>query len=83
MLAGVVATQEIERIEPPFWWIGFEHNEVQLMLYGNNISSLTPATQYPGVSIKRIVRVQNPDYLFVYLGIGPNTKPGIFRNHFV
>ena len=78
MLAGVVAAQEIERIEPPFWWIGFEHDEVQLMLYGNNISSLTPAIRYPGVSIKRIVRVQNPNYLFVYLDIGPDTKPGIF-----
>jgi len=45
LFAAVGQAQEIERIEPPFWWTGFEHREVQLMLYGNNISLLTPATQ--------------------------------------
>jgi hypothetical protein len=37
LLAATGEAQEIERIEPPFWWAGFEHSEVQLMLYGNNI----------------------------------------------
>ncbi len=78
LLAATGEAQEIERIEPPFWWAGFEHSEVQLMLYGNNISLLTPATEYPGISIKRIVRVRNPNYLFVYLDISPDTEPGIF-----
>jgi glycosidase len=78
LFAAVGQAQEIERIEPPFWWTGFEHREVQLMLYGNNISLLTPATQYSGVSIKRTVRVGNPNYLFVYLDVSPDTEPGIF-----
>lgn len=78
LFAALGQAQEIERIEPPFWWTGFEHREVQLMLYGNNISLLTPTTQYPGLSIKRIVRVENPNYLFVYLDVGPDAKPGLF-----
>jgi glycosidase len=77
-LAAVGEAQEIERVEPPFWWTGFEHSEVQLMLYGNNISMLTPATDYPGVSIRRTVRVRNPNYLFVYLDIGRDVLPGVF-----
>jgi glycosidase len=77
-LPAVGETQEIERIEPPFWWTGFEHHELQLMLYGNNISLLTPTTEHPGVSVKRTVRVESPNYLFVYLDISPDAKPGTF-----
>jgi glycosidase len=85
LLAGLlmaVATlsdaQEIDRIEPPFWWTGFEHRELQLMLHGNNISLLTPAVERDGVSISRVVRVESPNYLFVYLDIEPNAEPGTF-----
>ena len=85
LLAGLlmaIATfsdaQEIDRIEPPFWWTGFEHRELQLMLHGNNISLLTPAVERDGVSISRVVRVESPNYLFVYLDIEPNAEPGTF-----
>ncbi len=70
--------QEIERIEPPFWWAGFEHRELQLMLHGNNISLLTPTVDHSGVSINRVVRVESPNYLFLYLDIEPDAQPGSF-----
>jgi glycosidase len=76
-LTSVGAAQEIERVEPPFWWTGFEHGELQLMLYGNDISLLTPTTEYPGISISRVVRVENANYLFVYLDIASDAEPGI------
>ena len=76
-LTSVGSAQEIERVEPPFWWTGFEHGELQLMLYGNNISLLTPTTEYPGVSISRVVRVESANYLFVYLDIAPDAEPGL------
>ena len=77
-VATISEAQEIDRIEPPFWWTGFEHREVQLMLHGNNISLLTPAVEHDGVSISRVVRVESPNYLFVYLDIEPDTEPGTF-----
>lgn len=77
LTAGAHA-QEVERIEPPFWWTGFEHRELQLMLHGNNISLLTPAVDHAGVSINRVVRVESPNYLFVYLDIEPDAEPGTF-----
>ena len=30
--------QKIERIEPPFWWTEMNHNQLELMIYGKNIS---------------------------------------------
>ncbi len=76
--AAAATAQEIDRIEPPFWWAGFEHQELQLMLHGNNISLLTPAVDHAGVSIGRVVRVANPNYLFIYLDIAADAEPGTF-----
>ena len=77
-LAAAATAQEIDRIEPPFWWTGFEHRELQLMIHGNNISLLTPAVDHAGVSIDRVVRVESPNYLFVYLDIAADAEPGTF-----
>lgn len=68
---------QVERVEPPFWWTGFKSNELQLMIYGKEIASATVSTDYPGFSIKRIHKVKNPDYLFIDVTVSQGTKPGI------
>ena len=78
LLACNATAQEIERVEPPFWWAGFEHRELQLLVHGNNVSLLTPAVERTGVSINRIVRVASPNYLFLYLDIAPDAEAGRF-----
>ena len=55
----------VDRLEPPFWWQGFKHQELQLMVYGPAISGLEPSIDYPGVSITRVERADSPNYLFV------------------
>ena len=78
LLSLPAVAQEIERVEPPFWWTGFEHRELQLMLHGNNLSLLTPAIEHPGIAINRVVRVDSPNYLFIYLSIDADVEPGNF-----
>ena len=68
---------EIERVEPPFWWQGFQETELQLMIYGDGIGATEPAVDHPGVIIARVERVDSPNYLFVYLDIGA-AEPGDF-----
>lgn len=65
-----------ERIEPSSWWIGFKEPTVQLMAYGKDIATLRPEVNYPGVTIERIIAVENPNYLFIDLRIEKNAKPG-------
>ena len=48
------------------------------MIHGNEITRFTPEIDYPGVSIERVERVQSPDYLFVYLSLDTEVKPGEF-----
>ena len=76
-LLPTFAAAGIDRIEPPFWWQGFEHRELQLLVHGDDIANLSAAVAYPGVSVERVETGNSPNYLFVYLDIAPDTKPGI------
>lgn len=49
--------------------------DLQLMLHGQNISHLQPELKHPGVKVKAVTKVKNPNYLFVTLNI-ENAKPG-------
>jgi len=74
--------QKVNRIDPPLWYTGFENPNLQLMVYGNDISLLTPVIEYVGVTILSVTRAQSPNYLFVDLRISPETKPGAFDIQF-
>jgi len=67
----------LQRIEPPNWWIGFKKPDFQILVYGKNISTSNVSVDYPGFSIKRINKVENPNYLFLDVVISPATKPGL------
>jgi len=70
-------SQELARIDPPFWWTGFKNPEVQLMVYGKNIAETRVSVDYPGLAINKISKVANPNYLFIDLTLEAATKPGI------
>lgn len=71
------------RVEPPFWWTGFQHPELQLLVYEKNISATTVNISYPGIEVTSIETVENPNYLFVNLRITPKAKPGKFPIRFM
>ncbi|MFA6126067.1 MAG: glycoside hydrolase family 13 protein [Bacteroidales bacterium] len=68
----------LDKVEPPFWYTGMKHRQLQLMVHGKNVGELEPVLQYKGIKIDSIVRVANLNYLFIYLNISPNTKNGSF-----
>ncbi len=76
------AKYTIDRLEPPFWWAGMKNSELQLMVYGENISALEPTIDYPGVFIDEVIKVENPNYLFINLKID-RAEPGSFNVDFL
>ena len=68
----------IQRLEPTFWWTEMHNSELQLMFYGEGIASAEFFIDYPGVSISHKKLTDNPNYVFLYLNIEKNTKPGKF-----
>ena len=67
----------INKVEPPCWWIGMKEGFLQLMVYGDNIAITEPGINYDGVTIEQVHRTSNPNYLFIDLNIEKNTAPGI------
>ncbi len=72
----------LERVEPPFWWTGFKNTDLQLLIYGKNISLSSVTVDYPGFVLKKIHKVENPNYLFLDVSISPGAKPGIATINF-
>ncbi|HEX5345216.1 MAG TPA: glycoside hydrolase family 13 protein [Duganella sp.] len=66
----------IDHMDPPLWWTGMHNSKLQLMVHGPQIADLEPALNYPGVRIASVSRVENRNYLFIDLEIGPETAPG-------
>lgn len=79
LIRYILVAQEVtlQRIEPPDWWIGFKNPYLQILVYGKNISASTISIDYPDFSIKKINKVENPNYLFLDVVISPATKPGL------
>jgi len=69
---------KLNRIEPPNWWIGMENTELQLLVYGENISITKPTIQYEGITINSVTKLESANYLFLNLTIDKTTKEGVF-----
>ncbi|SEM46981.1 Glycosidase [Chitinophaga rupis] len=72
----------LERIEPAFWWAGMQQPFLQLIVHGNKIAERNVQLEYPGVTLKQVHKVENPNYLFVDLDITAAAKPGTFKLRF-
>ena len=60
----------IDRIDPTDWFVGLKNPQVQLMVYGKDIAAVTDVTtDYPGVRIDSVVRLDSPNYLLVYMNL--------------
>ncbi|MYF68676.1 MAG: alpha-amylase, partial [Proteobacteria bacterium] len=69
---------EIERVEPPFWWVGFENPQLQLLVYGEDVGAMSPTVDWPGVTGGEVTTTGNPNYLFVHLQIAAGAEAGQF-----
>ena len=82
MLTAQAAKVNVDRIEPTDWYVGLNSiPSVQLMVYGNGIGSAEVSTQYPGVTIDSVVRVDSPNYLLIYMDTR-NAQPGTMELKF-
>ncbi|WP_371593411.1 glycoside hydrolase family 13 protein [Prevotella sp. P4-119] len=63
------AVVKIDRIDPTDWYVGMKDATLQLMVYGPNIREANVTTDYPGVAIDSLIRLDSPNYLLVYLNL--------------
>ncbi len=73
---------QIEKIEPPNWWVGMKHSSIELMVYGKDIGTYVPTINYPGVQLKHFDKGDSPNYLFLEIEINSEAKAGDFDIEF-
>jgi len=69
---------KLDHVEPMFWWANMTNPKLQVMVHGENISDCRVAIDYPGVTVERIIKTDNPNYLFVNLLIDKSAQVGTF-----
>ncbi len=69
---------KVKRVEPLNWWVGMKNPNLQILIYGDDLSELIPEISYSGVTLVNTERVDNKNYLFINLTISAKTKAGIF-----
>lgn len=64
------------RMEPAFWWTGMQHNQVEILLQRNELSSYTlKIGETNDIKLLKIETGDSPNYLFVTLEIGEKAMP--------
>ena len=67
---------EVEQIRPLHWWVGFQSEELQLLVKSNQIQGMKVTVNTPGVEITKVHNADSPNYLFIDLKIKKHTAPG-------
>ncbi|CAI8375630.1 MAG: Beta/alpha-amylase [Cryomorphaceae bacterium] len=82
LAAFPAVAQKITKIEPPSWWVGMEHDTVEFMVYGKDISGLNAESST--LQVLRSEGLTSANYLFVTAVVPENTTIGshafTFRN---
>lgn len=73
------AAPMFEHVEPPFWWASMKGRTLQILLHNSkiNIADYGVSLTYPGVTLTEVRKTGNPHYLFLYLALQADVKPGM------
>lgn len=78
LICSLSYSQQIERIEPPFWWEGFKNTSLQLLVYGENISNLDFNIKSDIVELISVEKAENPNYIFLNIEVNDKGISGDF-----
>lgn len=53
----------LTHVEPPFWWEGMHHHELEIMFHGKDIAKLKVETK--DFTILKSIKTENPNYIFL------------------
>lgn len=77
--SGLLQAQQIEHIEPPFWWRGMHNPELQIMLHGSDIGDYRVHIDHEAVDLVAVHQTKNPNYLFVDVRVNPGHSAATFQ----
>ncbi len=69
----------IDKMEPPNWWCGMNKSEIQLMVYGENLSNVDVKSTSKMFSVTSVEDAENSDYCFVNIKLDEEITPGEYK----
>ena len=73
--SAAASTLQVTKVEPPNWWVRFTP-EVLLLLSGRDLEATNVSCNLPTLRVSRTQATAGGHYLFVWLKIGAETRPG-------
>lgn len=74
---------KIDKIEPPYWWVGMQNDTLQLLVYGHNVGMANVAIKgETPVSIVGEPKLDSPNYKIVELVVPPSAAPQTLKLEF-
>lgn len=74
-----VFNSQIQKVEPAFWWHGMKNPELQILVYGRDISKYQVQLS-DDIKIKNLTKTENPNYLFITVNTDEIQKPAFKIN---
>ena len=57
-------SSQIQKVEPAFWWHGMKNPEIQIFVYGKDISKYQVELS-DHIKVKDLTKTENPNYVFI------------------
>lgn len=71
----------VTKLEPANWYVDMKCSSLQILVSGKGIADADVSIDYPNVQIDSLVKLDSPNYLFIYLkleSVQPGTMPITF-----
>lgn len=74
--SNIFAQLRIDKIEPPNWWVGMKWNEVQIMVYGDDLNNIEASFNTDKIKVVKVHGLDNPSYAFIDIVIDDDLQSG-------
>ena len=82
LFTSFLTAQNIQKVEPPNWWVGMKNPKLQLMVYGKNIGEKNISIADKSIILESVSKADNPNYIFLNLDLSNVIKAQTFDIHF-
>lgn len=79
LLFLAISFAQIQKVEPAFWWHGMKNPDLQILVYGKDISKYQVELS-DNIKVKELTKTENPNYVFITINTDEVQKPSFKIN---
>ena len=79
LLFVAISFAQVQKVEPAFWWHGMKNPDLQILVYGKDISKYQVELS-DNIKVKDLTKTENPNYVFITINTDEVQKPSFKIN---